>query len=167
MTNKHLVLAVVIGVVVVALGFMGFNAIDLASNQKTVSSLGAANVTAYNGLNNQALVNELNLIANPLVAIEQTTTASIAFTAVGTSTAQSTATTIGIVASLGDIVLVSPNGTTTGVMYNAQVTTASTSSATININAVLASGTVAVTPNAQTFNVTVLPFASFKAPVGL
>lgn len=121
-------------------------------------------ITPYNCLNQQILCNELQTIANPLLGIEQTSTASITFPAINPTTPQSTTTAIGIAASIGDIVLIFPNGTSTGApVYSAQVTTASTTSATITFDAT--AGTIGTsTPNAQTFNVTVLPFSTFKAP---
>lgn len=119
-------------------------------------------------LDSQDLTNELSLIVAPLQAIEQTTTASLAFTAVGTSTAQTTTTAPGLAASLGDIVLVSPVTTSTpGVVFSGSVVTPSTTSATFGISAQLASGTVAITPGASTFSLTVLPKATFIAPTGL
>lgn len=154
--NKNIFLA--IGALVV--GFVA--AFFLFGASKT------AGITPYNCLNQQILCNELAAIAAPLSAIESTTTVSIAFTTVGTSTAQTTTTAPGIAASLGDIVLVSPVTTSTpGVVFSGAVVTASTTSATFSISAQLASGTAAITPNSSTFSILVLPKASFVAPVGL
>lgn len=161
MNNKY-VFAVVGAVVGLVIGFYAFGA-KVSSSEVTFGSITASTKT----LDSQDLTNELSLIVAPLQAIEQSTTASITFPAVNPAVPQSTTTNIGVAASLGDVVEIAPNGTSTGApVYSAQVTTASTTSATVTIEA--QGGTAGTsTPNAQTFNVTVLPFASFKAPVGL
>lgn len=131
-------------------------------------TFGAANVSPGNAMNNQSLVNELNLIANPLVAVGNGATASIDFPNLTTSTiAQSTTTVVtGLAGALGDQVLVSPVTPTTGAVFTGYVSTASTTSATFTMVEQLSAGS-AVDATGTVLNVIVLPALTFKAPVGL
>lgn len=163
MNTKYVSWAFVIGLV-----FGGF--IGYVSYHAPVQTGGAsANVTASNALDQQSLVNELNLIANPLTNIEEQTTASLQFgslTSTSTTGLNATTTVLSIPASLGDSVLVNPVTPTAGVQYDGFVSVASTTGATITITAANDSGATVI-PTSTTFNIVLLPFASFKAPVGL
>lgn len=156
--NKTFLYAVGALVVGFGLGFLLFH-----------SSVGikAAVVTPSNALDNQALVNELQLIVNPLVGVEQTTTVAIDFPSTSSSTPIGTTTAPGLPALAGDLVFVSPSTSTVGVVYTASVTTPSPTSATFTVYATVASGSAAIDPAASLFTFTVLPKASFIAPVGL
>jgi hypothetical protein len=162
--NTKFLVGVAVAVGLFFLGVSAFKSPVVVSSP----SLGAANVTAANALDQQSLVNELNLIANPLVAIGSDVSVSISFPAISTSTLMVSTTTVvtGGAGQLGDEVLVEPNTPTAGVQFAGEVTVASTTSATFQIVAFNASG-AAVTPTSTTFNVMVLPYSTFKAPVGL
>ncbi len=153
---------------VVALVFLGFMAFKApVTVQVAQPGFGAATITNGSGaLDQQALLTKLGLIAGPVAAIEQTSTAAIDFPSLVATSSQATTTAIGIAASLGDAVLVYPNTSSTGVEFVGHVQVASTTSATIQISEFTTGGaTVDVT--STSYSVTVLPKATFVAPTGL
>lgn len=167
-----------IGLVVVAFvaGFVGYFAGNTSGTNNVLHQLGATTSTYNTALQQIPLynwqvdvVNSLAALRAPLSGVTASTTASITFPAVSSTTTQGTTTVItGLAASNGDFIFVSPNTPTAGVNFYGGVNTASTTSATFQISAVNASTSAAtVTPTATTFNVTVVPKSSFTAPAAL
>lgn len=158
MTNKHLVLAIVIGAVVVAVSAFGFYTIDLALNQKA-QNLGAANVTPYYAMNSQALTNELNAIANPLTGWLATSTTLNALT-VGSTTVQSTTLTVtGVTA--GDYIEWGLSTSTTNVMISCQSFAANTVNCT-EFSAV--PGSAGISAATTTLYIVDIPRTTFVSP---
>lgn len=132
-------------------------------------TLGAVTVTPGNAADLQVLTNEFQALANPLGSIVQTSTAAIDFgnlTNASGSVSQSTTTAPGIAAAANDEVLCNANTPTAGAAFFCTVSTASTTSATIQVNELDVNG-ASVDATSTTFSITVLPNASFKAPTGL
>jgi hypothetical protein len=155
--NKTIVIAVVVALVLG--GFIGY---ALAPKS---ASLGAANVTPYNAMNNQSLVNELNLIANPLVAIiaGSGSFGNTTLGALGTSTSTATLNVSTPGAALGDMCESGLASATSSVIStNCSISSAGTSTVTV-FNSANSATNVAT----GTVNVRVFPNASFNAPVGL
>lgn len=158
MTNK-----ILWGVAVMALALGGYAVFaGHASAPSTFSS-----VSAYQAMNNQNLLTTLQTINAPLANIPNGTTAAIDFpnltNASGTSAQSTTTVVTGVAASLGDAVLVMPNTPTTGAAFIGQVSTASTTSATITITEQANTLNTAVDATSTTFNVIVLPASTFKS----
>lgn len=172
MTNKHLVLAAVVAVVILGLGYFAFTA--LQANKPANFGAGATigyqsslyNQNTFNGFN--SLLQDLIAVRLPLSAINQTTTAVIAWPAVSSSTPGATTTAPGLACAVGDFVMVQPVTTSSGaVVFSGACTTASTTSATFSLYATVASGSVAVTPAATNMHITVIPFATFTGAAAL
>jgi len=168
MENKY-----IIGLLALVVVLVGFGAYQ-SGQQISTQNMGAA-INYSNSLSNKALADSLFSIHGDLVAIRAplanvlaTTTATIDFPSVGSTTIQGTTTAAGIAITAGDLVFVSPATITPGVSYYASVSTASTTSATLQITAMHASSSdAAIDPATTVFNVTVLPRASFLAPAAL
>jgi len=158
------------GVAVLGLVFLGVIAFKPAPKSSSLN-LGSANVSNQGGLDQQSLINELNLIANPLVAIYSSSSANytppLTLGPIGstTSTASSTLTftsASGGPFTVGDLLEVGEATTTASVYFNAQVV----NSSTLQISAFnLGLGNDSLT--AATLYVKDLPQATFIAPTGL
>lgn len=169
MENKY-----IIGLLALVVVLAGFGAYQLGSNDNQNEILGAA-INYSNSLSNKALADalfglhsDLVNIRAPLAGLLATSTATIDFPAVSSTTTQGTTTAAGIAIAAGDLVFVSPATITPGVSYYGSVNVASTTSATIQITAVNASSSTAtVDPATTVFKVTVLPTATFAAPAAI
>lgn len=153
--NKYLL--AVCGVVVgLALGFMFFH--------NSSKSLGLT-VSSANGLDQQALITELQNIVNPVLGLSATTTVNFGPGALGpffssTSTKETTFAVSG--AAVGDYVLVGVTTATANTIVTGRVSAANV--VTVDI---VNQSTTAQTPASSTYNLTVVPFASFQAPTSI
>ena len=166
MNKSFLALIAAIGLIVgFGVGYAVHSGGSLGATIGYQSSLNnALTFTAFN-----SILTDLNTVRAPLAGVSVGTSNSLQFTLVSATTTNSTATVVtGLAASVGDIVLVSPNTAESSTNFFAQVGVASTTSATINITAISnLNGLTAETPASTTFNVTVIPKASFVAPAAL
>ena len=153
--TKYVMLAVglVVGLV---LGFFMF---------RSSGNLGAVTVSNQGGLDQQALINELQAIANVTGSLSATTTANYGPGPLGpfastTSTVEKNFTVSG--AAVGDYVLVGLSTSTQNINVTARVSAANTVAVDL-IN----QSTTATTVVSSTYDLTIVPFASFQPPVGL
>lgn len=165
--NKFIVAAVV--AVLLVVGVTAYNVGQKAGfGAATINySNSLSQVNLYNVL--ESLLADVTAVRRPLSGIGSGTTASINFPALSTSTGGNTTTTVvtGLIANLGDLVMVSPNTLTASTTYQAYVSVASTSNATIELHAFQAGDAIAVDPAATTFNVVTFSSSTLTRPASL
>lgn len=147
------------GIAVLGLVFLGVLAFK---SDPQAQNLSAANVTAYNALNNQSLVNELNLIANPLVGW-LSGSATMGNLTIGSTTVQSSTITV-TGAVPGDYLEWSESTSTTNALLSCTVSAANTIVCTKSTAVPGSAGIAAVT---STVTVTDMPASVWKTVTGL
>lgn len=125
MNSKHIVLSAIIGAVVVAVAGFGFYAIDMALSQKAAPvTLGSAQ--AYQAMNNQNLLTELQAIntdatnvRGAVTAVSATTSLSFGTLGVLGATTSTTSTFVTVAgAKFGDGAFCTDNSTSTFIDLN-------------------------------------------------
>lgn len=119
----------------------------------------------------ESLLSDITNTRAVVSGVDNALTASLDFPVLATSTAGSATSTVvtGLVAGLGDAILVFPSTQTASTTFTGYVTTASTTSATVTIigQTVGSAAVVAVDPAATTFTVIRLSSSTFTTPAAL
>ena len=173
--NKTLVIAVVVALVCgLGLGWLLHSVQPVPVKNKYGAVIGylssGGQQLTFNAFD--SIAQDLKAVRAPLAGMLTATTLSLQLPTVSSGTVPSGGvTTVATTsAALGDFVYVVANTPTSGVTYSGTVSVASTTAPTFTISVQYASGTaggVSIVPPASTFQLYILPKASFLAPAAL
>lgn len=176
MTNKVFAAALAAVLLLVGVHFLVVNPVVSSVDRLSESSKVGGTVNYSNAQSNANLYTTLESLLSDIIntrssiaGIDNGVTAAIDFPALATSTWGIATTTVvtGLVAGLGDPILVFPTTFTASTTYSGYVTVASTTSATVAILGQAVGSASAVDPASSVFTVIRLSSSTFATPAAL